>query len=83
MVEISWETPATKSLELISHYQLFLNKVTYKRMISPYTTRLLVKDLAGAKNYEAILMVFPKGEHLVPQQSNILVIMHSNLEIYY
>jgi hypothetical protein len=49
-------------------------------MISPYTTRLLVKDLAGAKNYEAILMVFPKGEHLVPQQSNILVIIDSTLK---
>jgi len=41
---------------------------------------LQIKDLAGGKNYEAILMVYPKGQHLVPQQSNILV---SFIFVYY
>lgn len=72
-MELSWETPSARALELISHYQLFLNKVTYRRSISPYAGRLLIKDLAGGKYYETILMVYPKGQHLVPQQSNIIV----------
>lgn len=71
-VEISWELPPDKSLELISHYQLFMNKISYTKTISANTNRIIVKGLAGGRNYDTILMVYPKSPTLMPQQSNVL-----------
>lgn len=61
-------------MELISHYQLFLNKVSYKKVIVANTNRIVVKGLAGGKSYDTVLMVYPKSPALMPQQSNILMI---------
>jgi hypothetical protein len=60
-------------MELISHYQLFLNKVSYKPSLLPGTHRIIVKGLAGGKIYDTVLMVYPKSQTLLPQQSNLLV----------
>ena len=66
--------PPENSLELISHYQLFLNKVSYKKQIIANTNRVVVKGLAGGKNYDIVLMVYPKSPTLMPQQSNVVQI---------
>ena len=68
-----WERPSEASSELISHYQLFLNRVSYKHRIRPDATNILVKGLCGGRSYEISLMVFPKSQSHIPQQSNILV----------
>jgi len=73
-VEITFDVPPEKSLELISHYQLFLNKVSYKKAIVANTNRIVVKGLAGGKGYDTVLMVYPKSAVLMPQQSNVLQI---------
>ena len=72
-VEISWEPPLYKSFELISHYQIFLNKISYKTLLKPNTNRIVIKGLAGGKDYDVVLMVYPKSQALIPQQSNIIV----------
>ncbi len=73
-IEITWEVPPENSLELISHYQLFLNKVSYKKQIIANTNRVVVKGLAGGKSYDTVLMVYPKSPALMPLQSNVLQI---------
>jgi hypothetical protein len=72
-IELCWDQPDSSSLELISHYQIFLNKVSYKNYISKHTNRVLIKGLAGGRNYDVNVMVFPNTQTLLPQQSNILV----------
>ena len=72
-IELCWDQPDSGSLELISHYQIFLNKVSYKNYISKHTNRVLIKGLAGGRNYDVNVMVFPNTQTLLPQQSNILV----------
>lgn len=72
-IEILWERPTRKSLEMISHYQIYLNKVSYRQGIIPEANRVLIKGLAGSRSYEATVMVYPKSSTLLPQQSNVVV----------
>ena len=71
--ELNWTRPGHASQELISHYQLFLNKVSYKNYIKASTNKVYVRGLAGGRNYEVTLVCYPKKENLVPQESNTLV----------
>jgi len=73
-IEITWDILPENSLDLISHYQLFLNKVSYKKKLIANTNRIVVKGLAGGKNYDTVLMVYPKSSTLMSQQSNTLQI---------
>ena len=49
-----------------------MNKISYKKIISANTNRIIVKGLAGGRSYDTILMVYPKSPTLMPQQSNVL-----------
>jgi hypothetical protein len=71
--EAYWDRPPAGSYDLISHYQIFLNKVSYKNYISVDATRVIIKGLAGGRNYDLNLMVYPKSQKFLPQQSNTLV----------
>ena len=66
--------PENSLEDLIDHYQLFLNKVSYKNKISSSTNRVYVKGLAGGRKYDITLMVIPKAQTLLPQDSNVLSI---------
>ena len=63
-----------KTFSLISHYQLYLNGISYKTKISPHTNSLIVRGLTANRQYETTLMVFPKSKALLPQQSNKLIV---------
>ncbi len=77
--EAFWERPPSEAFDLISHYQIFLNKVSYKNYISPQANRIVIKGLAGGRNYDLNLMIYPKSQTLLPQQSNTLTIRCSNM----
>ncbi len=77
VIEVIWEIPPVKSYELISHYQIFLNKVSYRNYISPNSNRVIIKGLAGGKSYDITVMVFPVTQTLLPQQSNVITIKTS------
>lgn len=70
--EIFWERAPQSAFDLISHYQLYLNGVSYRLKIHPTKTRLIIKGLTSGREYEAMIMVFPKSPLLLPQQSNKL-----------
>lgn len=72
VIEIIWEKPFASSLDLISHYQLFLNRISYKQRINSDVNRLIVRGLSGGRTYDVNLMVFPKLQSLLPQQSNVV-----------
>ena len=74
-IEVTWNPSAENnrhSRQLVSHYQLFLNDISYRGIVPPHVDRLLVKGLAGGRTYDAVLMVYPKEATLMPQQSNIV-----------
>lgn len=73
-IEISWTKASKEALSLISHYQIFLNEVSYRNRISPTTNRVLVKGLAGGRKYDIVLMVYPKNKAFLPQQSNMVTV---------
>ena len=77
-LEVIWEKSIETSLELISHYQLFLNRVSYKSRIKSDTSSVVVKGLCGGRSYDISLMVFPKSQSYLPQQSNIVVFRDLN-----
>lgn len=72
-IEITWEFADDDLIDLISHYQLYLNRVSYKQHIPVNKNKIVVKGLAGGRNYETTMMVYPKDKRLLPQQSNIVV----------
>ena len=76
-LEVLWERPTEASVELISHYQLFLNRVSYKNKIRADASSVQIKGLCGGRSYDISLMVFPKSHSYIPQQSNILVFSRS------
>jgi hypothetical protein len=69
-LEVSWKGPLESSLGLISHYQLFLNGVSYKKKIRSDATSVKIKGLCGGRSYSVVLMVIPKSQSYVAQQSN-------------
>ena len=71
--ELSWNMPDQETWDLISHYQILLNKVSYKQFIAPDCCRVMLKGLSGGRNYDLTLMCYPKSQSLMPQQSNTLV----------
>jgi hypothetical protein len=73
-IEVQWASLPIEQRRLISHYQLFLNGVSYRANIDPRSNRVRVKGLAGGRNYDATLMVYPKDVKLLPQQSNVVVV---------
>lgn len=68
--EVTWEIPDARLRALISHFQIFLNKVSYRKYIGAEVSRVIVKGLASARSYEVTVMVFPKSKSLLPQESN-------------
>jgi hypothetical protein len=72
-VEITWDKPDKDLMNLISHYRIYLNNVSYKKSIKPDQNKIVIKGLAGGRSYEATIMIFPKDPRLLPQQSNSLV----------
>jgi hypothetical protein len=82
-MEVFWEKPFETSLDLMSHYQLFLNHISYKQRIRSDASSVMVKGLCGGRSYEISLMVFPKSQSYLPQQSNIVVnIFFSNYFLF-
>ena len=73
-MEVFWEKPPQKSIDLISHYQLFMNKVSYKNVIPAHLDRVYVRGMAGGKTYDTYLKVFAKKKEVLPHESNTLVI---------
>jgi hypothetical protein len=71
-IEVFWELPHADHLDMISHYQILLNKVSYKHKIHRESNRVTVQGLAGGRNYDLTLMVYPKDTNLIPHQSNVL-----------
>jgi hypothetical protein len=78
-IELFWDAPDKSSQGLIDYYQIFLNKVSYRTKISPSTNRVYIKGLAGGRKYEVALMVFPKNQTFLPQESNVLVTKKLNI----
>ena len=72
-IELVWDRPDKASLDLIDYYQIFLNKVSYKNKINPPTNRVYIKGLAGGRKYDVTVMVFPKNQTFLPQESNVMV----------
>ena len=55
------------------NFDILNYRKSYKNYISKHTNRVLIKGLAGGRNYDVNVMVFPNTQTLLPQQSNILV----------
>jgi hypothetical protein len=73
-IEVTWARIPEQYRHLVSHFQLFLNDVSYRAYIAPNTNRVIVKGLAGGRNYDTVLMVYPNDPTLLPQQSNIVTV---------
>lgn len=72
-LEITWDKVNSQYMHMISHYKIFLNKVSYRRNIAPNVNRVVAKGLASSRSYEITVMVYPKDKTLLPQQSNVVV----------
>jgi hypothetical protein len=73
-IEVTWSRLSAQNAHLISHFQLFLNDVSYRKKIPSNVTKVIVKGLAGGRNYDTILMVYPKDKTFLPQQSNLVTV---------
>ena len=60
-------------MTVIFPLQLYLNGVSYGKMISPDRTSVLATGLAGGRNYDVMVKAFPKNKQLQPHSSNIVV----------
>lgn len=54
-------------------FQMFLNGVSYSKMLRPKNVRATVKGLAGGRAYDVQLVAYPGYKSLKPRKSNILV----------
>ncbi|CAF0781764.1 unnamed protein product [Brachionus calyciflorus] len=72
LLEIFWDRILEHLIPYISHYQIFLNKVSYRKYIPANVNKVLIKGLTGGRNYDIIVMIYPKDRSLLPQQSNIV-----------
>ena len=73
-IEVFWNQMPEQCLALISHFQLYLNNVSYRSYIGPHINKVLVKGLAACRNYHAVLVVHPNYSSLEPVTSNPVTI---------
>ncbi|RNA39091.1 leucine-rich repeat-containing protein [Brachionus plicatilis] len=69
-LEIYWDRVLDVMLPFISHYQIYINQVSYRKYIPASVNKVLIKGLAGSRNYDIMVMIYPKDKSLLPQQSN-------------
>lgn len=62
-------------LPFIKYYQIFLNQVSYRKYIPANVNKVIIKGLAGNRNYDIMVMIYPKDKSLLPQQSNKVVFL--------